>query len=665
MPSTTALAISPERQFRRRLVTGLTAAGGEVTGADSFKAAYRHLSDARVVFYHALNLPDDNILKLANVLKGGRSLVLLVPRPGIGEMIAPLGLEQVTTVLAVGAADAATLAGVASRNFFGNIFGLERYVPYGVRVQSALIRTYHHKTVAMSTLANFVRHMSIRRKYLENIERVADELLMNALYDAPLVASQLGLGGEGVWGGARGGAEASAGAGDGTGVGPGGPQGADQLVLQYASDGEMFALGITDYFGALQKETLIEYVSRCLTSSRPLSAVESASGAGLGLYLVSNSVSQLIVNVSPGVATEVIALFNLKAPKIRLTHLSFMTEQADASRIPTLAAGRPHAVATGNGGRARARTPLSLRITLIAAVLVLIAAGGLLLYNRLAVGPAPGDLVVRTHPPGAEVTVDGTARGFAPAEGLVVPNLRAGRHTIVARKPGYRLPDPVVATVQPDRRSPVVIRLERLPAALKVLSNPPGATLYVDGTARGETPVTLRGLQPRRPLRLRLALAGYQPLQKQVRAPAPGVTDALVHQLELSPDWGQLWLEANVAVQQVSLDGRSLGVKLPLSGYRVPVGRHRVTLRSRYPYLHHQQRFEVKKPGDAVRLKLSFGRVRPLGEHTRVFWDGRYHKHDFLLPVGQYRLRLRHAETGKKRWQRVTVRPGRIVYLRL
>ena len=33
---------------------------------DSFKEAYRHLTDSRVVFYHAMNLPDENILKLAN-----------------------------------------------------------------------------------------------------------------------------------------------------------------------------------------------------------------------------------------------------------------------------------------------------------------------------------------------------------------------------------------------------------------------------------------------------------------------------------------------------------------------------------------------------------------------------------------------------------------------
>jgi hypothetical protein len=434
-------------------------------------------------------------------------------------------------------------------------------------------------------------------------------------------------------------------------------------VLQYASDGELFALGVTDYYGALQKETLIEYVSRCLTSSRPLNASESASGAGLGLYLVSNSVSQLLVNVSPGVATEVIALFNLKAPKIRLAHLSFMTERADAARIPTLAASRPRAAAAAaNGGRPR--TPLPLRITLLAAVLVLLAAGGILLYNRLATGSARGDLVVRTRPPGAEVTVDGTARGFAPEQGLLVPNLRAGRHTIVARKPGYRLPDPVVATVQAGRRAPVVIRLERLPAALKVLSSPPGAALYVDGTPRGKTPTTLRGLEPRRELRLRLALAGYQPVEKMVRAPAPGVTDAMVYALQLSPDWGQLWVKANVPVQSVSLDGRPVGQTLPLQGYRVTVGEHSLTVRSRYPYLHHRETFEVEKPGQKVRLTLTFGRVRPLGKHSRVLWDGRYHKHDVLLPVGQYRLRVRNAETGKQRRKRTTVRADRTTFLR-
>jgi hypothetical protein len=643
MPSNAALAISGERQFLRRMVTGLTAAGGAVQAVETLQDAYPHLPDTYLVFYHATTLPDENIRKLATILKGGRRLAVLVPRPGIGDMLEPLSLDQVTSVAAVGAADGATLAGIASRSFYGNIFGLERYLPYGVRAHATLIGDYHEKAIAMGTISSFGRAMNVRRKYLENIERVADELLMNALYDAPLVASQLGL------------------------IDPAAASGAslpqDRLVLQYACDGELFALGVTDHFGALQKPTLIEYVGRCLTSARPLNQ-ETGAGAGLGLYLVCNSVSQLIFNVSPGVATEVIALFNLRAPKLRLTHISFSSETADASRVPVLAAGQRRALLAANGARPAA-TPLSVKIVLAVTVLVLLTAGGLLLWNKLT-PDTRGHLVVITDPPGAQITVDGAARGESPGrgQGLLVANLAAGRHTVVARKAGYAAHDAVEVTVPAGRRARVTIRLRRLPAALKIFSSPPGAAVRLDGKPRGKTPLVLSELVGGRAYRVSLTKAGYQPERRMVTAPAPGTTDAQVFDLRFSPDWGHLWLTTNVPVRDVQLDGQPVGLSLPLKAFRVALGKHTLLLRNRWPYLNHEVKFEVPRAGHEARLELLFGRIRPAGAQARVFWDGRYHKHEILAPVGQYTLAVKSGKTGKARRRRVLVRKGQIARVR-
>jgi len=647
MPSNAALAISGERQFLRRLVTGLTAAGGAVQAVETLKEAYPHLPDTFLVCYHATTLPDENIQKLATILKGDRRLAVLVPRPGIGDMLAPLSLDQVTSVASVGAVDGATLAGIASRNFYGNIFGLERYLPYGVRAHATLIGDYHEKAIGMGTIAAFARSMNVRRKYLENIERVADELIMNALYDAPLVASQQGLisppGGDGAANGVL-------------------PQ--DRLVLQYACDGEMFALGVTDHFGALQKSTLVEYVSRCMTSARPLNQ-ETGAGAGLGLYLVCNSVSQLIFNISPGVATEVIALFNLRAPKLRLTHLSFISESADASRVPVLAAGQRRAAAAArtHGGRTSA-TPLSVKLVLALTVLVLLTAGGLLLWNKLT-PETRGHLVVVADPPGAQISVDGAPRGLAPGggRGLLVSNLAAGRHTIVAQKSGYEVPNPVVVSVQARRRSQVTLRLKRLPAAIKVFSSPAGAALQLDGKLRGKTPLTLADLIPGKKYRVSLTKAGYQLERRLVSAPAAGTTDAQVFELRFSPDWGHLWLRTNVAVRDVQLDGQPVGLTLPLKAFRVALGKHTVVLKNRWPYLNHQAKFEVAQAGQDVRLDLAFGRVHPKGKGTRVFWGGRYHRQDVLVPVGQYTLQVK-SSTGRVRRRRVLVRKDKISRVR-
>ncbi len=642
MPSSTALAISGERQFLRRLVTGLTAAGGSVQAVETLKQAYPHLQEAFLVFYHAHSLPDENIQRLANIIKGGRRLAVLVPRPGIRDMLGPLSLEQVSSVASVGAADGATLAGIASRNFYGNIFGLERYLPYGVRAHVTLIGDYHEKAVAMGTISSFARAMNVRRKYLENIERVADELLMNALYDAPLVASAQGI------------IEPS-----GAKVAEDGGLPRDRLVLQYACDGEMFALGVTDHFGALEKSTLIEYVSRCLTSARPLSQ-DTGTGAGLGLYLVCSSVSQLIFNVSPGVATEVVALFDLRAPKLRLTHISFLSERADVSRVPVLA-GRQRISVSAAGGRPSS-TPLSVKLVLALTVLVLLVAGGILLWNRSA--PAPrGQLLVRTTPSGAVVAVDGVPRGRSSPKGLLIFGLAPGPHTVTASKRGYRPAEPVSARVRAGSRAVVSLGLRLLPATLKVFSSPKGAQVSIDRQLRGRTPLVLRGLKPGREYTVSLAMRGYQVLRRKVRAPGPGATDARMFQLALSPDWGYLWLATNVKVKDVLLDGQPIGLEPPLKAYRVALGEHKLLLRNRWPHLRHEEVFQVRAPGQDVRLDLAFGRVRPHGKSTRVYWDGRYRRHAFYLPVGQYTLRVRGAG-GKARRRRVLVRKGGVSRVR-
>jgi hypothetical protein len=641
MPSTKALAISTDRHFLRRMATGLQAAGGIVGTAESFKAAYPLLADAQVVFYHAETQPDPNVGKLVNVLRGGTRLVVLVQRPGIQDMIEYIGHDRVTAVASVGAAESSAMAGMASRNFYGHPFGVERCLPWGVRIHTNLVGDYHEKTVAMGSVSTFAREIGVRRKYLENIERVADELLMNALYDAPLVAAEQGLSTETpVSAGVKG-----------------------RIVMQYACDGDLFALGVTDHYGALLKPTLVEYVSRCLTSARPLNNAETGSGAGLGLYLVTNSVSQLLINVAPGQATEVIALFDLKAPKLRLTHLAFNTEHVDPSRLAALEAPKRRVASGAN--LPRVGQPWPIKVALAAAIVVLGLAGGILLWNRLGADP-PGDLLIQTQPPGADVSLNGTARGQTPprGSGLLVQNLRPGRHTVVVRKAGYALPDPVVVQVRAGRKSLASVQLRRLPSAVKLVSSPPGARVSLDGKDRGRTPLVLGDLQAGQSYKVALALPGYQPETRTVVAPAPGVTDAEVVELSLAADWGQLDVSANVPIPEVLLDGKSLGQGLPLRSYRLPLGQHTVELRSRWPYLSHEVKVEIQRAGQEERLALDFGKVRPENEDTRLYWDGRYHKYEILLPVGVYTVKLKSEASGETRKKEILVKKGATVFVK-
>jgi hypothetical protein len=142
----------------------------------------------------------------------------------------------------------------------------------------------------------------------------------------------------------------------------------------------------------------------------------------------------------------------------------------------------------------RLRIP-SMRRTWVAAALVLIALAsvGTFAGRRYFNAPAVGTLVVETNPAGVEVSVDGERRGATP----VTIELPEGKHTLdVPTADGVRsIPVTIAAGGQ-------VAQFIELPkknpeeGQLQVRTDPPGATVTVDGQRRGVAPLTIGELTP-------------------------------------------------------------------------------------------------------------------------------------------------------------------------
>ena len=75
-----------------------------------------------------------------------------------------------------------------------------------------------------------------------------------------------------------------------------------------------------DRFGRLDKATILRYIDKCLHS--PTQIDRKIYGAGLGIYLVCNNATQYIVNIAPGMATEVVCTFDRKGARTGLRVLS-------------------------------------------------------------------------------------------------------------------------------------------------------------------------------------------------------------------------------------------------------------------------------------------------------------------------------------------------------
>jgi hypothetical protein len=163
----------------------------------------------------------------------------------------------------------------------GDLFGLEKYLAPGTVVGERAIADDTDKRRAIAEVCAWAESVGARRPVVHRIASVVDELLMNALIDAPRESRPSLV--------------------------PGG-----RALLRWACDERVVAISVGDEFGALRQRDVIDNVRRARGErGRPLRDGDGASGAGLGLYLVLANVASLVVNVEPGRRTEVVCLFDL------------------------------------------------------------------------------------------------------------------------------------------------------------------------------------------------------------------------------------------------------------------------------------------------------------------------------------------------------------------
>jgi hypothetical protein len=175
----------------------------------------------------------------------------------------------------------------------GDLFGLEKYLSKGAGVGERVVSTDVAKRSAMHEVIAWAEAIGARRPIVHRLATVIDELLMNALHDAPResrpVLSITGTGGI-----------------------------RKQAVLRWGADEHTIAISVSDPFGALRQRDVIDHVRRARDErGRPIPHSSDDPGAGLGLYLVLANVASLIVNVDPGHRTEVVCLFDRARPGAR------------------------------------------------------------------------------------------------------------------------------------------------------------------------------------------------------------------------------------------------------------------------------------------------------------------------------------------------------------
>jgi hypothetical protein len=168
----------------------------------------------------------------------------------------------------------------------GDVFGLEKYLAPDARVREREVHDDAGKRAAIHEVTAWAESIGARKPVVHRLASVIDELLMNALIDAPRESKPL--------------------------LSLDDTSSSRCALLRWAHDGQTIAISVTDRFGAIRQRDVIDHVRRARRDSgAPNPATTDEPGAGLGLYLVLSNVASLIVNVDPGHQTEVVCLFDL------------------------------------------------------------------------------------------------------------------------------------------------------------------------------------------------------------------------------------------------------------------------------------------------------------------------------------------------------------------
>ena len=175
-----------------------------------------------------------------------------------------------------------------------DIFGLEKYLEAGYALESfPIVGTSSRDELAIA-VDTFCHNAYLSANTTRRAKAITEELLMNAIYDAPVAA---GL------------SHYEDKRSDIYTLEPN-----EQSTLSLGCDSEVLMISVRDPFGAFRREKFYEYATKILHRNDNVRLIDTKSGgAGLGIFKMLYDSQGLIVNIKPGTATEVMAIIELNS----------------------------------------------------------------------------------------------------------------------------------------------------------------------------------------------------------------------------------------------------------------------------------------------------------------------------------------------------------------
>jgi hypothetical protein len=171
----------------------------------------------------------------------------------------------------------------------GDLFGAEKYLLWGTELRSHVLTRASQRNHLVAQLADDIRSSGQSARVASMAMLVADELISNAVHNAPVDA-------------------------DGHRFRRETPRDVEielddkhAVRLRWGCDARYLAVEVTDRFGSLDRDTVLHALANS-------DARDSGAGAGMGISLSYRSCDHMVLNLSPGKRTEVIALIDVRYP---------------------------------------------------------------------------------------------------------------------------------------------------------------------------------------------------------------------------------------------------------------------------------------------------------------------------------------------------------------
>lgn len=162
--------------------------------------------------------------------------------------------------------------------------------------------------------------------------------------------------------------------------------------------------------------------------------------------------------------------------------------------------------------------------------------------------PAWAVVTLQTEPAGATLLVDGEEQGSTPLE----LELLSGNRQLVFTRKSFAPLEVELAVEAGQVMKPAAYQLEPSPATLTLSSDPAGATVTVDGSYKGLTPLSI-DLPSAREHHLRLTLTGHLPASRKLELEPE---ENRVLSVKLEPQYGIIFITATPADAILYVDSK-------------------------------------------------------------------------------------------------------------